>query len=79
MSNEILIRTAIRRQEAFRDLKSHLQTIKEVVARLDPHAEVYLFGSAAESAHTYSSDIDVLLLTVQDVARVHLELRKKGI
>ena len=29
MSHEILVKTALKRQEAFRNLKKHLQTIKE--------------------------------------------------
>ena len=47
--------------------------------KLDPSVEVYLFGSAAEKRHTYSSDIDVLVITRKEPARVHYELWKAGI
>jgi predicted nucleotidyltransferase len=40
---------------------------------------VYLFGSTPEKRHTYSSDIDVLIITKKEPARVHYELWKAGI
>jgi len=46
---------------------------------LDSHAEAYLFGSVAENRHTYSSDIDVLIVTRAEPAIVHFELWKSGI
>lgn len=75
----MIVKTALKRLKAFRNLDKHLQTIKEVVTKLDPHAEAYLFGSVAENRHTYSSDIDVLIVTKTEPARVHLELWKSGI
>jgi len=46
---------------------------------MDPHAEAYLFGSVAENRHTYSSDLDVLILTRTEPAKVHVELWKAGV
>ena len=40
---------------------------------------MYLFGSTAEKRHTYSSDIDILIITKKDPARVQCELWKTGI
>jgi len=73
------VKTALKRREAFRNLEKNLQTIKETVRKLDPHVEVYLFGSTAEKRYTYSSDIDVLIITEKEPARVHYELWKAGI
>jgi len=79
MSHEIIIEMAIKRREVFNNLNEYLQTIKEVVKKIDDKAELYLFGSVAEKRYAYSSDIDVLILTVAEPARVHLELWKAGI
>jgi len=79
MSNKFILEKALKRQEAFRNLEKHLQTIKKTVNKLDHHAEIYLFGSVAENRHTYSSDIDVLISTKIKPARIHLELWKSGI
>ena len=40
---------------------------------------MFLFGSAAEKRYTYGSDIDVLIITKKEAARVHYELWKAGI
>jgi hypothetical protein len=79
MSHETILKTALKRREAFRNLGKNLRTIKETVKKLDPHVEVYLFGSTAEKRHTYSSDIDVLIITKKEPAGVHYELWKAGI
>jgi len=79
MSREIAVRTAVRRREVFTNLEKYLQTIKETVSRLDPYGEVYLFGSVAENRHTYSSDVDVLVVTRKEPSEVHSELWKSGI
>jgi len=79
MSHEILVKTALKRQKAFRNLGKHLKTIKETVVELDPHAEVYLFGSVAEKKHNYSSDIDILIITSLNPATINSELWKAGI
>jgi len=60
-------------------LKRYLRIIKEVVRKIDPNAEVFLFGSVAEGKHTYSSDIDVLVVTNLEPGRVHFELWRAGI
>ena len=79
MSHEILVKTALKRQAAFRNLRKHLKTIKETVIELDPHAEVYLFGSVAEKKHNYSSDIDILIITNLHPAAINSKLWKAGI
>ena len=75
----MIVKTALKRREVFRNLDRHLHTIKETITKLDSHAEAYLFGSVAENRHTYSSDIDVLVVTKAEPAIVHLELWKSGI
>ncbi len=79
MSHELIVEEAIRRQRIFNNLKEYLQTIKMTVRKMDPEAEVYLFGSVAENRYTYSSDIDILIVTRMEPAKVHLELWKTGI
>lgn len=79
MPHEILVKTALKRQEAFRNLKKHLQTIKKTIKKLDVNAEAYLFGSVAEKEHNYSSDIDILIITKLKPAKIHAELWKAGI
>jgi predicted nucleotidyltransferase len=79
MSREILVKTALKRQEAFRNLAKHLKTIKKTVCELDPEAETYMFGSVAEKKHNYSSDIDILIITKMHPAKIHSELWKAGI
>jgi hypothetical protein len=79
MSTKVIARATIRRREAFTNLQKHIQTIKETTMKMDPNAEAYLFGSVAENKHTYSSDIDVLIVTKAEPAKVHLELWKSGI
>jgi uncharacterized protein len=79
MSYDILVETALKRQEAFNNLPKHLQTIKKTVRKLDAQAEIYLFGSAAEKEHNYSSDIDILIITNLQPGRIHIELWKAGI
>lgn len=79
MSHEILVKTAVRRREAFRRLAENLDVIKKTVQKLDPEAEIFIFGSVAENRYNYSSDIDVLIITRIHPATVHLELWKAGI
>jgi hypothetical protein len=79
MSNELLAKTALQRQEAFKNLPKHLKTIKKTVGKLDPKAEVYLFGSVADNSYNYSSDIDILVVTDTYPAKVICELWKAGI
>ena len=63
---DFLIADALRRREIFDNLPSYLRRLKMLVLKVDPKAEVYLFGSVAEGRHTYSSDIDVLIITEKD-------------
>ncbi|MEM3725761.1 MAG: nucleotidyltransferase domain-containing protein [Candidatus Bathyarchaeia archaeon] len=79
MSHKILIENAVKRQKAFKNLEKNLQNIKKTVKKLDPNAEIYLFGSVAEKNYNYSSDVDVLILTTVKPAIVHAELWKSGI
>jgi hypothetical protein len=79
MSHEILVKTALKRQEAFRNLPKHLKTIKKTVRGLDPETETYMFGSVTEKKHNYSSDIDILIITRLNPAKIHYELWKAGI
>ncbi len=79
MSNDILVKAAMQRQEAFNNIKAHLEKITNTIRKLDPKAKVYLFGSATEIEHNYSSDIDVLIITELYPAKVHAELWKAGV
>ena len=79
MSHKILVETALKRRETFRNLAEHLETIKRTVRKLDPKAEIFLFGSVAKKNYNYSSDIDILIITRLHPAEVHLELWKAGI
>lgn len=79
MSHKILVEAALKRRETFRKLSEYLGIIKEIVRKLDPRAEVYMFGSVAEKNYNYSSDIDVLIITRAHPASVHSELWKAGI
>jgi len=79
MSHKILVKTALKRREAFRKLAEHLETIKKTVRKLDPKAEIFMFGSVAEKNYNYSSDIDILIITRLHPADVHSKLWKAGI
>jgi predicted nucleotidyltransferase len=75
----VLAEEALRRQRIFRNLDRHLHEIHRLVERLDPRARVYVFGSWTEGRHTYSSDIDVLVLTRVAPAQVQAALWRAGI
>jgi predicted nucleotidyltransferase len=77
MSHEILVKTALRRREAFKRLAENLDVIKKTVHKLDPEAEI--FGSVAGNRYNYSSGIDVLIITRIHPATVHFELWKAGV
>jgi len=74
-----MIELALRRQKVFRYLKKHLKKIRGFVSRVDPKARVYLFGSAAEGKYVLSSDIEILIVTREDPAKMHAELWKNGV
>ena len=79
MSYDLLVKSALKRKEAFSNLPKHLENIKKTVLSLDPKARIYLFGSAAEEVNNFSSDIDILIITGLDPAKIHCELWKAGI
>ncbi len=79
MSHKILVDAALKRRKAFEKLPEYLRTIKDTVCKLDPKAEVYIFGSVAEKNYNYSSDIDILIITRGHPAQVLSELWKAGI
>lgn len=79
MSHVVLVKAALKRQDAFINLLKYLETIKKTVLGLDPKAETYMFGSVAEKEHNYSSDIDILIITNLHPAKIHSELWKAGI
>ncbi len=79
MSHELLVKYALKRQDAFKNLPTYLETIKETIRKFDPHAKIYLFGSVAEERHNFSSDIDILIITKLPPATVHAELWRVGI
>jgi len=79
MSDDVLVEMALQRQEAFRNLPKYLEIIKKTTCRLDPKAKTYLFGSAITEEHNYSSDIDILIITRVNPAKIHSELWKAGI
>jgi len=76
---ELLVEEARERKRIFENLSVYLERIVEAVMRLDPRAEVYLFGSVAEGKYLLSSDIDVLVVTNTSPGRVLAELWASGI
>ncbi|AKA47945.1 hypothetical protein IX51_01280 [uncultured archaeon] len=52
-----------RRRDTFENLEAGLGLIKKAAVDLDPHAEVYLFGSTASTGSKIAGDIDVLIVT----------------
>ncbi|MEM3549830.1 MAG: nucleotidyltransferase domain-containing protein [Candidatus Bathyarchaeia archaeon] len=79
MSRDPIIEAALKRRDTFKNLKENLKTLKNVVKKLDQEAQIYLFGSVAEESYTYSSDIDILIITKLYPAKIHAELWKAGI
>lgn len=79
MSDDFLVKAALKRQDVFKNLGKYLEVIKRVVLKLDPEVEVFLFGSVVEKEYNYSSDVDVLVITRVHPAVVHSELWKAGI
>lgn len=79
LSEDLLVREAKRRSEVFRNLSTYLKKIADVVARLDPNAEIYLFGSVVEDKHLLSSDIDVLVVTEVKPGELLAALWREGI
>lgn len=44
--------------------------IKQKIAKIDPQAEVYLFGSRARGDFNEESDWDILILTQREVSKL---------
>jgi len=61
-----IVAEALRRREILDNLQTYLRRLKETALKVDPEAKIYLFGSVAEGKHTYSSDVDVLIITERD-------------
>ena len=57
----------------------YLKNIRNIVSRIDPKAEIYLFGSVAEGRQSYSSDIDILIITNMERGEIFMELWRHGI
>lgn len=79
MWEKLLVQEAKERAEIFKNLQSYLRKIVQVAKKLDPEAEVYLFGSTAEGRQLLSSDIDILIVTSQPPGKVLAELWKHSI
>ncbi len=79
MWEELLIEEAEERKKVFKNLKTYIKKIVEVTRKLDPSAEIYLFGSVAEGKHFLSSDVDILVVTNTHPGRVLAELWLAGI
>ena len=60
-------------------MKNYLKKINKVVSRIDSRAKIYLFGSVAEGRQTYSSDIDILIITNMEAGKILMELWRNGI
>jgi len=63
---DYLVAEALERRKIFQNLNIYLKKLKELVLEVDPHAEIYLFGSVAENRYNYSSDIDILVVSEVD-------------
>jgi Nucleotidyltransferase domain. len=72
------VKEALRRREIFDNLGEYLVKIKELIKQIDENARVFLFGSVAKGNWTYSSDIDILIVTEKKASFVLSELFKKG-
>jgi predicted nucleotidyltransferase len=58
----------------------YLERIVKVVKKIDPYAEVYLFGSVVEGKYLLlSSDIDILVVTSSPPGNLLAELWASGL
>ena len=74
---EYIVSEALKRREVHDNLWKYLEMFKRVVLEVDPNAEIYLFGSVAEGVWNYSSDIDILIITVKDKLKILEALAKE--
>jgi len=72
-----LVADALRRRETFNNLTSYLERLKEIVLKVDPEAEIYVFGSVSERKQNYSSDVDVLIVTEKDRLKMLEEIARE--
>jgi predicted nucleotidyltransferase len=72
------VEEALRRREIFDNLNKYLVEIKKVIKQIDKNARVFLFGSVAKGNWTYSSDIDILIVTERKASYVLSQLHEKG-
>ncbi|MEM0465048.1 MAG: nucleotidyltransferase domain-containing protein [Pyrobaculum sp.] len=63
MSVELFRRLWEERAEELDKLWHTLERLRDVVTRLDPEAQVYVFGSFARGTARPDSDVDVLVVT----------------
>lgn len=67
---DYLISEALERRRVFQNLSTYLEKLREAVLKVDPDAELYIFGSVAEDRYSYGSDIDILV--VSEAGRLRL-------
>ena len=72
-----IIMDALERRKIHNNLGNYLEKIKMLILKVDPKAEIYLFGSVAEKKHTYSSDVDILVVTEENKLKILNELVKE--
>ncbi len=61
--------------DVLRNWRTIVSRLAELVVRVDPDAEVYVFGSIINNKYTGSSDIDVIVVTRgKDPKKVYQEL-----
>jgi predicted nucleotidyltransferase len=65
--------------EVHDNLDAYLNKLTRLLRRLDPEARAYLVGSVARGESTYSSDVDVLIVTGMDPGAVIAALRSADI
>ncbi|MCS6769769.1 MAG: nucleotidyltransferase domain-containing protein [Candidatus Caldarchaeum sp.] len=78
MSERILVERARMRRKVFQNLETYLRDLRVLMLGLDRDSKLYLFGSVARGEHVMMSDVDVLVVTELEPARVIAELRKAG-
>jgi predicted nucleotidyltransferase len=49
--------------DQLRNWKEIAKCVKEIISKIDPSAEIYVFGSVVRGEYTGASDIDILVIT----------------
>ncbi|MCS7129723.1 MAG: nucleotidyltransferase domain-containing protein [Candidatus Caldarchaeum sp.] len=78
MSERILVEKARMRRRVFQNLDTHLRELRNFMQRLDRDSKLYSFGSVDRGEHVMMSDVDVMVVTELEPAKVIAELRKAG-